>query len=497
MKTKLTISLLTLLALVCLALPGARPSKAAATLLVDDDNAQCPSAAYSTIQSAVNAASPGDTIQVCAGNYNENVNVPVALTGLTLNGAQAGVPVGTRTFAGPGESKVKGTNLTAGIAVFTVRASNVKLDGFSVTNVVVSGAAFGVTLMDGADGARVVNNIIDTVTSPDTSGNGTAQAVYLENSTSVGPDGPDNVEVSDNRINNIHSNRSAKAVLIGVNSGSNPSQNALVKRNTVTNIVSDTRGAYGVSVANTLNVSGLEVRDNTFSTLTGGGWAHAVGLEGDTPGVTVEGNTFSGVVDQTPTPADAMAVWFESNPSFSTAEVHNNQFNVGPAVFGIAVHPALTSAFPSALVDGECNWWGASNGPGPVATGAGAMVSPSVDYTPWQTSPGGACVGPDADGDGVTDSADNCPTTFNPGQENADGDAQGDVCDPDDDNDGIPDVNDLCPGTPTGTPVGASGCPLVTNKDQCKNGGWQTLTRANGTFFKNQGDCIQYANTGK
>ena len=35
------------------------------------------------------------------------------------------------------------------------------------------------------------------------------------------------------------------------------------------------------------------------------------------------------------------------------------------------------------------------------------------------------------------------------------------------------------------------------NKDQCKNNGWQTLSRPDGTPFKNQGDCIQYVNTGK
>jgi hypothetical protein len=33
-------------------------------------------------------------------------------------------------------------------------------------------------------------------------------------------------------------------------------------------------------------------------------------------------------------------------------------------------------------------------------------------------------------------------------------------------------------------------------KDQCKNGGWRSMTRADGTPFKNQGDCIQYTNTG-
>lgn len=39
--------------------------------------------------------------------------------------------------------------------------------------------------------------------------------------------------------------------------------------------------------------------------------------------------------------------------------------------------------------------------------------------------------------------------------------------------------------------------PQPTNKDQCKDGGWEDLARADGTTFKNQGDCIQYVNTGK
>lgn len=34
-------------------------------------------------------------------------------------------------------------------------------------------------------------------------------------------------------------------------------------------------------------------------------------------------------------------------------------------------------------------------------------------------------------------------------------------------------------------------------KDACKHGGWQSLSRADGSSFKNQGDCIQYVNTGK
>jgi hypothetical protein len=38
---------------------------------------------------------------------------------------------------------------------------------------------------------------------------------------------------------------------------------------------------------------------------------------------------------------------------------------------------------------------------------------------------------------------------------------------------------------------------VPTTAAQCKNGGWMTSTRPDGSTFKNQGDCIQYVNTGK
>lgn len=41
----------------------------------------------------------------------------------------------------------------------------------------------------------------------------------------------------------------------------------------------------------------------------------------------------------------------------------------------------------------------------------------------------------------------------------------------------------------------AANPPLT--KDDCKNGGWQSLTNASGEPFRNQGQCIQYVNTGK
>ena len=37
---------------------------------------------------------------------------------------------------------------------------------------------------------------------------------------------------------------------------------------------------------------------------------------------------------------------------------------------------------------------------------------------------------------------------------------------------------------------------VASSKDQCKNGGYNDVKRADGSSFKNQGDCIQYLNTG-
>jgi len=39
--------------------------------------------------------------------------------------------------------------------------------------------------------------------------------------------------------------------------------------------------------------------------------------------------------------------------------------------------------------------------------------------------------------------------------------------------------------------------PVVADKDTCKNDGWEWVFRGDGGVFKNQGDCIQYVNTGK
>ena len=45
----------------------------------------------------------------------------------------------------------------------------------------------------------------------------------------------------------------------------------------------------------------------------------------------------------------------------------------------------------------------------------------------------------------------------------------------------------------------SNGCfpDVPTNKNQCQNGGWRTLTRPDCSPFKSQGDCVSFVETGK
>jgi len=135
-------------------------------------------------------------------------------------------------------------------------------------------------------------------------------------------------------------------------------------------------------------------------------------------------------------PATAnVAVWFANNQTLFgvSMSVTNNNFNLTVMSYGIGLEPGLTPVADP--LTAACNWWGSPDGPGPVGPGSGARVSPNVMYSPWSITPGPAfdCTG------------NNVPTT----------------------------------------------------EAQCKNGGWTRTVRPNGDPFKNQGDCVQFVNTGQ
>ena len=110
----------------------------------------CSDAGYTTINAAVLAAVPGDTIRVCAGTYAENI---VLNESLTLLGAQAGVNacgrVASESIVTPAVAAVMTVELDSGSA-------GTIIDGFSF----VGGTRAIVSDTGPIDGLQLLNNRI-------------------------------------------------------------------------------------------------------------------------------------------------------------------------------------------------------------------------------------------------------------------------------------------------------------------------------------------------
>jgi hypothetical protein len=102
-------------------------------LVVDDDKVQCPNAAFSKIQDAVDAATPGAVIRVCPGNYAEQVAIHKPLTIAADSGA----------VLMPGTMKQNTTSLFDGAplatAILVTDTTDVTIEGL-----IVDGANNGV-----------------------------------------------------------------------------------------------------------------------------------------------------------------------------------------------------------------------------------------------------------------------------------------------------------------------------------------------------------------
>lgn len=305
-----------------LALTSSAHAASASTLVVDD-NLSCAGAQYSSISSAVAAANPGDTIQVCAGIYPETVNVDKPLTFL---GAKSGVDARIskrRNLAK--ESVVVSLN---GDFVLAGSANGVTINGFTLqgagSDAVTADAieAFG-----GSSGATITDNVIRdnelgiNMQNPDGSQPAeVSQNAFINNSIGTTAEGGTAVFISNGPANNttIEDNSFSKDRQTAINfagSGSDLSRglvvadntskadstfvvatnsvNALVDHNKITYSGSDNGSAildFGSNV-------GLRITNNT---ITGGNGAGTSGIrvanDTGTPsvGTTVSSNTVSG-----------------------------------------------------------------------------------------------------------------------------------------------------------------------------------------------------------
>ncbi len=488
----------------------------------DANTCLSPGAACLTIQAAINKASGGDTINVAAGTYTEQIVID---RNLTLIGAGAGsttiqapaVPVndpdGAKTlvlFTGP---------ITAEFSGFTVKGP-------------VDGLNFGIYVRDGAT-ANIHDNVIKDIRDVIISGgqNGYAICVGKFNNTFPNVDQIGHATITNNTVYGYQKTgiecegASSSATITGNTvTGAGPitfnSQNGIqIRRGATGSIINNTvtgnaydgpiYSALGIGATypgNGVIIQGNIVNHNTANIYTYQAYGvqilnnqvrdSAVGLtsagivsDSDDPatattgiyGVTISGNTIQNNFSGGTHTGKGILLWGIKNSIISNNSIQGsgddgiaieasgniaitgNQFsgngflvldpNAAAIDFGgVYPNPCCPGLEPNPMggfsvhnnsfvgnrygvwnydinsVNATCNWWGAADGPGPVGPGHGDRVSTNVTYQPWQIAPGGACIGGN----------------------------------------------------------------VVTNKDQCKNNGWKTLVRANGTPFKNQGACIEY-----
>ena len=351
---------------------------AQATLVVDDDGfasaADCDdasTAAFLTISAAEAAASPGDTIMVCPGIYNEQVSINVS--NLTIVGAKAGVDARTRAFVAADESIIDHPCGPVQIA-----ADNVVLDGFTVQGSTQSDPCFiaGIWTNPGGTGTNGGHQILNNIVQANIFGiflnsNCTyptlVQFNLVQNNNNPGPGSGNGIESELGLCNgtidsNKFSGHTNASVLVFGATNLNVTNNELVG------------GSPGARIVFVDVVTGtISGNVSVGSTAVNG----TIRLFSGNTDITVDDNTLlNGII--------GIRVGTGAN---SGVEAHGNCIQDN-TVAGMQVD---TGAHPP-MLNAENNWWGDPSGPthpsNPGGTGD-AIIDPDgvVDPVPFLTTP--------------------------------------------------------------------------------------------------------------
>jgi hypothetical protein len=385
-------------------------------------NTKAPTVVYSTIQSAINAAIAGDTINIAAGTYSANLTIDKAVT--IVGAGQA------NTIIYPGISAPTGTSY-----VMTIKADNVIIHDLTVdgdnpsltSGIVVGGADINAARGIVSDPTQNHGNIEIY--------NTTIKNIYLRGiqlgNSGVPVFAPFTINIHDNTVTNVQGDANASvAVFNAGGSGTiahnivsgtpdainaNHSQGTQFLNNTVTNSASgihtDNAGDRAGSVADLIagnaisNGNGSGVGDSTGSY---GIWVLAPYIA-----PTVQNNTVSNVknglavfgsgiavtpifsnnaIDGSSIPGSIGALITTDMLGFGSGNVsailHNNKLvNV---TYGVTATQQFTY---TSTVNATTNWWGSTN-PNfeSLIVGVGAVAR-----APWCTDVACSTLSDDAD----------------------------------------------------------------------------------------------------
>jgi parallel beta-helix repeat protein len=359
---------------------------------------------YTTIQAAIDAASPGDVINVAAGTYTENIIIDKALT---LNGAQSGVDPrpsvsSLRTIGGANESIIVAA---ISLIVVEIQADGVTIDGFQITQSGGSGKADAVKAITSRSNIEFKNNIVANVTD---------EGIQLEagNNYSIhnnfisNPIG-DGITLSSYDVSPLKGND--QKILNNDISGSTSAygsiylygtQNVEVAGNIINTLSS------GIAIGSDgLNVSNANIHNNEINTelrAAYSAFAIGIGIDGSGDNIMIQNNKIVQIVDYSPAPAvkdrfNLIRVGIASTSNPSNVFINENYLERFDNENYIYVNPLVTNQ-----VDAACNWYDTSDDTEVAAriggTGSinylpflnvGTDDNPSIGFTPVA----GACAG--------------------------------------------------------------------------------------------------------
>lgn len=396
---------------------------------------QTSGAGYNDVQTAINAASPGDVIVICSGTYSSALTVNKKLdirgqgtstiiqnpggTAITYTAAGSGSASGNRAYLR--NLKIGGS--TKGIYVDQLvnhlTLEGVSIDGNSsygihlnnISGVMNDWVLSNCTFNANSDGFRMgmAANLNGLSITGSTFTNQVSAAVYIPQQASS-PGGCTNVTISGNtftsngsNVNNLaalYIEKLSNATISGntfTNNGLNVNPRAIsvnLKYGNYTNVTIsgnsfvENRGAVqntsGASIGYAMNVSGRNdapsystspatLSNVTISNNEVNGFIRGIQVENATDWntTTIENNKLVAC------PYAIIGAVFPTGNlanATTTLEVHNNSIS---GATGAVVNASQSGG----LIDATCNWFGTAS----VNT-ISTIVNAGVDYTPWLTS---------------------------------------------------------------------------------------------------------------